>query len=99
MLVVLYMRQRALNVAWWHALLAAAALMALFARELALPANAFYAFFARYVIGATAVTALLARLLPAHLLSEMPEVLFRIGILSRPAAAAAPQRGKSKKAQ
>ena len=75
--VVLYMRQTLLNVRWWQALGAAGALMALFSRELALPANAFWRFFAQYVVAATAATALLARILPAHLLSEMPVRLRR----------------------
>ena len=70
--VVLYMRQTLLNVRWWQALGAAAALMAFFARELALEANAFWRFFAQYVVAATAATVLLARILPEHLLSEMP---------------------------
>jgi hypothetical protein len=69
---VLYMRQTLLDVRWWQAVGVAGALMAFFARELALPANAFWLFFAQYVVGATAATALLARLLPEHLLSEMP---------------------------
>ena len=70
--VVLYMRQTLINVRWWQALGAAAALMAYFARELALEANAFWRFFAQYVVAATAATVLLARILPEHLLSEMP---------------------------
>ena len=71
-ITVLYMRQTLLDVRWWQAVGVAGALMAFFARELALPANAFWLFFAQYVVGATAATALLARLLPEHLLSEMP---------------------------
>ena len=91
MLVVLYMRQSALNVRWWQAVALAGALMVRFSPELALESNAFYLFFARYLVGATLATALLARLLPQHLLSEMPEVLQRVGILRAPAAAPRPK--------
>jgi hypothetical protein len=66
------MRQRVVNLAWWQALLLGCVAAGAFARELALPANAFWAFFVRYVVIATAATALLARLLPPHLTSEMP---------------------------
>ena len=91
---VLYMRQTLLDVRWWQAVGVAGVLMAVFARELALPANAYWLFFARYVVGATLATVVLARLLPAHLLSEMPEILFRTGILRQPAAE--PRRARAK---
>lgn len=71
-LVVLYMRQEVLNLRWWQAIAAAAVLSAIFARELALPANAFWHFFTRYTIVATAIVAVLARVLPPRLTSELP---------------------------
>jgi hypothetical protein len=91
-IVVLYMRQEAVNVPWWLAVLVAAGLTAYFGPELALPANAFASFFARYVIIATLVTAVLARLLPQHLTSEMPVRFFVAGAAGRVAASQARAR-------
>ena len=83
LLSVLYMRQRVVQLSWRQALVLTAFLMACFTRELALPANAFYSFFSRYVLLATLVTAASLRLLPPRLASELPDVLFRLGFLQR----------------
>ena len=83
LLSVLYMRQRVVQLSWRQALVLTALLMACFTRELALPANAFFSFFSRYVLLATLVTAASLRLLPPRLASELPDVLFRLGFLQR----------------
>ena len=83
MLCVLYMRQRVVQLSWQQALLLTGALMAFFVRELALPANAFYSFFSRYVLLATLVTVLFLRLLPARLSEELPDILFRLGMIKK----------------
>ena len=83
LLSVLYMRQRVVQLSWRQALALTGVLSAYFTRELALPANAFYSFFSRYVLLATLVTAAALRLLPPRLASELPDVLFRLGFLQR----------------
>lgn len=79
----MYMRQRVVQLSWLQAVLLTAFLMAYYVRELALPANAFYDFFSRYVLMAILVTVASLRLMPPRLASELPEVLFRLGMLRR----------------
>lgn len=78
MLVVLFMRQTVVRVAWWQVVPVAGA------ASLVLPVGyPFAGYFTRYLIFGVLGTALMLRLVPPALASGLPEVLFRVGLLRR----------------
>lgn len=82
-LVVLYLRQNLVDMSWRAALMLCSFLLLFFAQELSLPANAFWSFFARYVVCAILITAVTAHIVPTWLISsELADLLVRVGILA-----------------
>ncbi len=77
------MRQQVLQLAWWQTFALAGGLMVWYAKELALPRNAFWSFFSRYLLFALLGTAVALRFVPRSLQSELPDVLFRVGFMRR----------------
>ena len=78
-LVVLFMRQTVVSVAWWQVVPVAA-----FA-SFVVPVGSFAAYFSRYLIFGVLATACMLRLVPPALASGLPEVLFRVGLLRKTA--------------
>lgn len=80
-LTACFARQRVLELAWWHAVLAAAALSLLFRSQLAQPGNEGFLFFARYTLLASLATAALGSLVPASVAAALPAVLARLRLV------------------
>ena len=81
-LIVLFMRQNVVSITWWAVLPLAAAATHLLG-ESSVPGLEFALFFSRYLLFGILATATVLRFVPASLSAELPEVLFRVGLLRR----------------